>query len=190
MGKTYEGIEEHVRSFIERQHIFFVATAPSAPEGHVNLSPKGLDTLRILDAHRVAYLDLNGSGVETIAHLRDNGRIAIMFCAFEGPPKVVRLHGRGECIEPEDARFSALRSLFAAGRPARSVIVVQVERVSDSCGYGVPLYAYQGERSQLDDWAERKGPDGLTAYQHKHNALSIDGLPGLALTQGADSGQR
>jgi predicted pyridoxine 5'-phosphate oxidase superfamily flavin-nucleotide-binding protein len=179
MGKVSETIDERVREFIGKQHLFFVATAPSGSEGRVNLSPKGLDTFRILDDRTVSYLDFVGSGVETIAHLGENGRIVIMFCAFEGPPKIVRLHGRGETIEPADARFASLRDGFPSAPGTRAVVVVHVERVSDSCGYSVPLYRYEGERSQLGAWAEKKGPDGLVQYQRDKNGASIDGLPGL-----------
>jgi hypothetical protein len=130
----------------------------------------------------VAYLDFVGSGVETIAHLRENGRIVLCFCAFEGPPKILRLHGRGDWIEPGEAGFAELRARFPEvpiEAAVRAVIRVRVERVADSCGYAVPLYAYQGERRQLHEWAERKGPGKLADYRCEHNARSLDGLPGL-----------
>jgi hypothetical protein len=182
MGKVHSGVDEHLRRFIEGQHVFFVATAPSGAGGHVNVSPKGMDSLRVLDEHTVAYLDFVGSGVETIAHLRDNGRIVLMMCAFEGPPKIVRLHGRGEVLEPDDDRFRELRGRFpeAPGAAVRSLIVVRVERASDSCGFAVPLYRFEGERRQLADWTERKGKEGIDRYQREKNATSIDGLPGLS----------
>jgi hypothetical protein len=179
MGQVYEAIDERTADFIRAQHLFFVATAPLAADGHVNLSPKGLDTFAILGPREVAYLDFTGSGVETIAHLRENGRIAILFCAFEGPPKIVRLHGRGEVIEPADPGFAAWMGRFPAYEHVRSVIRVAVERISDSCGYAVPRYDYVGERTQLLEWAERKGADGIRAYQAERNAKSLDGLPGL-----------
>jgi hypothetical protein len=179
MGKTYESIEPRIEEFIRRQPLFFVATAPLSREGLVNLSPKGLDTLAILDPHTVAYLDLVGSGIETVAHLHENGRIVFMFCAFEGPPLIVRLHGRGEVLEPGQPGFEELRARFPSFESDRAIIRVRVERVSDSCGYGVPLLHYEGERSQLTDWAERKGPEGLKRYRDEHNARSLDGLPGL-----------
>jgi hypothetical protein len=182
MGKLYEAISGNLRSFIEAQRLFFVATAPSSG-GHVNLSPKGLDTLRIVDDRTIAYLDYVGSGAETIAHLHDNGRIVLMMCAFEGQPKIVRLHGRGEAIEPQDPQYEGLRTLFPSDMPARSVIRVHIERISDSCGFGVPLYVFQGHRSQLPAWVERKGEDGLVDYQKKNNQQSIDGLPALQWTQ-------
>jgi hypothetical protein len=183
MGKVHDAVDP-VRDFIAAQHVFFVATAPSGAGGHVNVSPKGLDTFRVLGPREVAYLDYPGSGVETIAHLRDNGRITLMFCAFEGPPKIVRLHGRGHAVEPNEADFPRLLAHFSerASR-VRSVIVIDVERVSDSCGYGVPLFAYQGEREQLFRWADKKGDAGLVEYQCQKNARSIDGLPGLAWTE-------
>lgn len=188
MSKLAETVEAHFREIIEAQHVFFVATAPPGEGGHVNLSPKGCDTLRVLDEKTVAWLDLHGSGIETVAHLRADGRITLMFCRFEGPPKIVRIHGRGEAVEPEDPRFEALRGKLPGSPQVRSVIVVHVERVSDSCGYGVPLYAYQGERSQLAEWSERKGPDGLREYRASENAESIDGLPGLRSMSGAGDG--
>jgi hypothetical protein len=181
MGKLYDAIDDHLRAFIAAQHLFFVATAPSGDDGHVNCSPKGLGELAILGPTSVAYLDLVGSGVETIAHLRQNGRIVVMFCAFDGPPKIVRLHGRGRVVEPTDAAFAPL--LARLGREARvgvrSIIHVDVTRISDSCGYGVPRYTYVGQRDQLELWAERKGADGVETYQRANNASSIDGLGGL-----------
>ena len=179
MGDSWETIPDDARRFIEAQHVFFVASAPSGAGGRVNLSPKGLDTLRVLDERTVAYLDFVGSGVETIAHLRDNARIVVMFCAFAGPPTIVRLHGRGEAVEPGDPRFESLAARFPREPGVRSVILVHVERASESCGYGVPLYEYQGDRSQLGEWADRKGPDGLVAYQLERNRESLDGLPAL-----------
>lgn len=179
MGKQYSEIDGTLQRFIEAQQVFFVATAPSGSEGHVNLSPKGLHSLRVLGPRSVGYVDFVGSGVETIAHLRENGRIVILFCAFEGSPKILRLHGRGIVHEPSDPEFVRLRDLFSDSFPARSIIVVSVERISDSCGYGVPLYEYKGQRDQLAAWADRKGEDGLRRYQLERNAGSIDGLPGL-----------
>jgi hypothetical protein len=183
MGKLYGEIDERLRAFIEAQHLFFVATAPSGASGHLNLSPKGLDTLRILGPRQVGYLDHVGSGAETIAHLRENGRIVVMLCAFQGAPRIVRLHGRGGVLEPQDPGFAELRARFSADAPARALIRLDVERISDSCGYGVPLYEYVGERTQLDDWSARKGDTGRLAYQRKHNAKSIDGLPALRWTE-------
>src|SRR5438309_712506 len=161
MGKLCDEIDERLRGFIERQHIFFVGTAPDAPDGHLNVSPKGLDTFRILGPNSVAYLDLTGSGIETVAHLRQNGRVTIMFCAFEGRPLILRLYGRGRVVEPGDGEWDALIAHFPEYPGVRSLVVVEVERVTDSCGYAVPLYEYRGERSQLIAYAERKGPESL-----------------------------
>lgn len=184
MGRTYDALDEGLGRFLDRQHVFFVGTAPSGDDGRVNVSPKGLDgTFTVLDPHTVAYLDLTGSGVETIAHLEQNGRIAIMFCAFEGPPRIVRLHGRGEAVLATDSRFGDLASRFPSRPGVRSVIVVRVERIADSCGYGVPKMLFEVERDELDRWAERKGGEGLAEYRRAKNATSIDGLPGIVAPQ-------
>jgi hypothetical protein len=180
MGKTYDVIDSRLSRFIKGQPVFFVATAPLDAAGHVNCSPKGNDgTFAILGDRRVAYLDLTGSGVETIAHLRENGRIVVMFCAFDGPPRIVRLHGAGEVVHAGDPRFSELTGHFAPHFDARAVVVVSVDRISDSCGYGGPLMAFDRHRENLDHWAESKGADGLVAYRVEKNDSSIDGLPGL-----------
>jgi len=186
MGRTYDEVDERWRGWIARQPLFFVASAPLAADGHVNVSPKGpIGTLRILDAHTVAYLDVVGSGAETIAHLRENGRIVIMFCAFEGPPRILRLHGRGDPVMPGDPRYDELRERCRFEEPGgeearRAVIVVHVARISDSCGYGVPLMSFEGERPHYAAWAEKKlragGPQALTRYQEEHNSASLDGL--------------
>ena len=180
MGKIHAEIDEQINKMIQAQRVFFVATAPLASEGNLNLSPKGLDTFRILGPRTVAYLDLIGSGVETIAHLKENGRIVLMFCNFEGPPTIVRLHGRGRVIEPPAREFPALASQFPRYETTRAIIVVDVTRVSNSCGFGVPLLRYQGDRDQHFRWAQKKGPEGLQAYKQEKNRHSIDGLPGLA----------
>jgi len=177
MGRVLDAISEELAAFLEAQPVFFVATAPA--DGHVNLSPKGLDSFRVLDPHTVAYLDLTGSGVETIAHLRENGRITLMFCAFEGNPNIVRLYGTGEVLPVGERDGDALLGRFPAIAGARSVIRVALERVSTSCGYGVPLMRYGGPRSRLVEWAEARGPEGLVEYRAQKNAVSIDGLPGL-----------
>jgi len=180
MGKTYDAIGEQMETFLRGQRLFFVATAPLAGDGHLNCSPKGLDTFDVLDPHTVAYLDLTGSGVETIAHVRENGRIVLMFTAFDGPPKIVRLYGRGEVVEPGDPDFATLRARFPAHHDGvRSVIRIAVERIADSCGYGVPQYQYVAERSQLPAWVKKKGPEGLVQYRGERNRMSVDGLPGL-----------
>ncbi len=180
MGKIRSMIDDVARQFIEAQHVFFVASAPLDPGGHVNLSPKGLDTFRILGPTTVAYLDFNGSGVETIAHLKENGRIVLMFCAFQGPPNIFRLYGQGRVIEPHEAEFPALAESFPTYENARSLILVELTRVTDSCGYGVPLFKYDGEREQLQTWARNRGPERLKAYRQEKNKRSVDGLPGIS----------
>ena len=179
MGKIRSEIDDVARKFIEAQKIFFVASAPLDAGGHVNLSPKGLDTFRILGPSTVAYLDFNGSGVETIAHLKENGRIVLMFCAFQGPPDIFRLYGHGRVIEPHEPDFAALAKSFPACENARSIIRVAITRVQDSCGYGIPLFKYEGERTQLQAWAQKRGAEGLKAYRQEKNRRSIDGLPGI-----------
>ena len=180
MARTYDGIDEHLRAWIARQPLFFVGTAPLAGDGHVNVSPKGpIGTLRVLDDRTVAYLDVVGSGAETIAHLRENGRIVVMLCAFEGPPRILRLHGRGTVLPADAVDFDVVPP---AGTE-RAVIRVDVERIADSCGFGVPLMTYEGERPQSQAWAETKlakgGPRALEDYVAEKNAVSIDGLPAL-----------
>jgi hypothetical protein len=179
MGKVFAGLDDGLKAFIASQRVFFVATAPLSAQRHVNVSPKGLDTLRVLGPAEVAYVDLTGSGVETVAHLRENGRITFMFCAFSGPPRVLRLYGRGRAVEPGDEDWGRLLGLFPAHPGARSVVRVELDRVADSCGYGVPLFELVGERTQLAAWAEHKGEDGLARYKRQKNRESIDGLPGL-----------
>ncbi len=179
MGKVYETIDERLADFIRRQPVFFVGTAPVGSDGHVNVSPKGLDTFAVLGPTTVAYLDLTGSGIETVAHLRENGRVTVMFCAFEGPPKIIRLYGRGEVLEPDHPDFDALRGRFAAFDGVRSIVRVRVDRIADSCGFAVPLMRYERDRDQLARWTAAKGADALVAYRAETNAASIDGLPGL-----------
>ena len=181
---VYTEIDVRIREFIESQHMFFVGTAPSGPGGHVNISPKGIDSLRVLGPKTVAYGDYTGSGIETVAHLRENGRIAIMLCAFTGPPRIVRLHGRGQAFEPQDDGFTSLLEELrgpgsAEALPLRSIIRVDVERISDSCGYGVPLYEFEMQRTQLTRWASSKEPSALREYQRIKNSQSIDVLQGL-----------
>ena len=170
MGKVYESIDEKLAGWIGRQRLFFVATAPS-DGGHVNVSPKGpIDTLRLVDGRTVEYVDHVGSGAETAAHLRENGRICVMLCAFEGPPRIVRLHGRGEVVPAPDP-----------GDGVRAVVRVHVERIADSCGYGVPLMEFVGERPQREAWLAHKGADGVRDYVRDRNTESIDGLPAFTL---------
>lgn len=177
MGRVLERIDESVREFIAAQHLYFVASAPTAG-GHVNVSPKGpADTFVVLDDHTVAYLDLTGSGAETAAHLRDNGRITVMFCAFEGGPNILRLFGTGRVVTTEAAEYEALAANFPPRLGARAVMVVDVTRVSSSCGFAVPYFDYAGDRELLDAWAGSRTPERLLAYRNTRNAQSIDGLP-------------
>lgn len=180
MGKIQSEIDDHLHKFIKAQAMFFVATAPLASEGHLNLSPKGLDSFRILGPKRVAYLDVTGSGVETISHLKENGRITLMFCAFQGPPKIVRLYGHGRAIEPHALEFAEFAVHFPAYESVRSIIMVEVTRVSDSCGYSVPLMKFEGVRTQHFAWAGKKSAEGLKEYRREKNRRSIDGLQGLS----------
>lgn len=189
MGKVFAALDERLTQFIEAQSMFVVATAPSGDDGLVNASPKGLDTFRILGPTRVAYLDFAGSGVETIAHLRQNGRIVLMFCAVSGPPLIVRLHGRGRVVEPPDAEYAELRARFPSPAPARAVIVVELTRISDSCGFGVPLMEFKGHRPQMEETSLKKGEEGLRAYQRQKNAVSLDGLPALRWVEEAGAAE-
>src|SRR3954451_634746 len=189
MGRVYERIDERQGAWIARQSMFFVGPAPSGDEGHINVSPKGpIGSLRVLDDHTVAYLDIVGSGAETIAHLRENGRIVVMLCAFDGPPRILRLHGTGTVHRPGDPEFDALLERCGFDEPSlpearRAVIVVDVARVADSCGYGVPLLSYEGERPHSRLSAAKRvrvhGPDAYRAYEAEHNATSVDGLPAV-----------
>src|SRR6201997_1890113 len=179
MGKTYATIDEKLARWLDAQKIFFVASAPLLPTGHINCSPKDAASFRILDEQTGVYLDLTGSGVETIAHLKETRRMFLMCCAMEGPPKIVRLHGQGEPIEPQHPDFEPLRALFKDAPGLRAFIRIRLTRISDSCGFGVPLYEFRGERSQLKEWVERKGEAGLAGYRHAKNSHSIDGLPGV-----------
>ena len=191
MAKVFDDIDEHLQRWIAAQQMFFVGSAPLAADGHVNVSPKGpIDTLRILDPHTVAYLDMIGSGAETIAHVRENGRIVVMFCAFSGPPRIVRLHGRAEGVAAADPQFEDLAERCGFELPdvpeaRRAIVRVDVNRVADACGYGVPLMSYEGLRPHSGAWAAKKlrvgGPDALLDYQREKNGHSIDGLPAVEL---------
>jgi len=175
---------DHHKSFINKQHLFFVATAPLSVEGHINLSPKGLDSFRILSDSRVAYLDITGSGNETSAHTLENGRITFMFCAFEGPPNILRLYGKAYSVLPGQATWNELAGLFTIHPSTRQIIVADIFKVQTSCGFGVPFYEYAGERDQADKWAASKGLAGLEEYRKEKNLVSIDGLPTDLALQG------
>lgn len=179
MGQVHEVISPELAKFVAAQKMFFVATAPLKSDGLVNLSPKGLDTVAVLDERTVAYLDMTGSGIETAAHLKENGRIVLMWCAFDGPPRIVRFHGRGEVIERDDAAFAELAAKFPPRVGARAVIRVRVQRVSTSCGFGVPLMEFRGERTTLDDSCRKKGEEALKEYREKKNRRSLEGLVGI-----------
>ena len=191
MGKIFDDIDDQLESWIARQSMFFVGTAPLDADGHVNVSPKGpIETLRVLGSTTVAYLDFVGSGAETIAHVRENGRIVIMLCAFEGPPRILRLHGRAEVVPASDERFGGLVEMCGFAEPEtpearRAIVLVEVLRVADSCGYGVPLMKHEGDRPHLALSAAKKvrvgGPDALLDYQREKNSVSIDGLPAVDL---------
>jgi hypothetical protein len=179
MSTRHENITPGISAWIREQKVFFVATAPRALDGHINLSPKGGDSFRVLGPLEVVYQDFTGSGAETAAHARENGRIVVMFCAFQGPPKVVRIHGHATLIAAGDPRYAEFVDLFPANPGTRAFVHIRVDRVSDSCGYSVPLYQFQSQRDTLDRWALKKTPEGLKAYRAEKNRESIDGLPGL-----------
>jgi hypothetical protein len=178
MEKSLNTISPDLQRWLEAQHVFFVATAPLAADGHVNCSPKGCDSFRVLNEHEVAYLDYTGSGIETVAHVQENGRIVIMFCAFDGPPRIVRLHGLGSVMYPTDPAYDKLAAHFPDTPGARAIIHVKLARVATTCGFGVPLMDYLGDRDQLTSWCEKKGPEGLAAYREEKNSKSIDAIPG------------
>jgi hypothetical protein len=177
MGKFHEAILPAHQTFIEKQHMFFVCTAPLAADGRINISPKGLDTFRVVTDHQVAYLDFIGSGNETSAHTLENGRITFMFCAYQGPPNILRLYGKGRTVLPTDVEWSTYAPLFDHYPNTRQIIVADIDLVGTSCGYGVPLYEHTGERSIMFDWADKKGQDGMQAYIQEKNLKSLDGLP-------------
>ena len=188
MAKVFDAIDDSLRAFIERQHVFFVATAPSGDGGHVNVSPKGgAGMFRVTGPHGFAYADMTGSGIETAAHLQENGRICVMFAAFEGPPRIVRLHGRGRVVQQADAEFAGRVDSFAL-RPdqlqaVRAIVEVEVTRIADSCGYAVPRMRFEGDRDQLlrfaDNRLRKEGPDAVRRYTTENNGASIDGLAGI-----------
>ncbi|MGF1643185.1 MAG: pyridoxamine 5'-phosphate oxidase family protein [Thiotrichales bacterium] len=175
MAKRYPEIEPRLQAFIERQPVFFVATA--APTGHINLSPKGLDTLRVLGPQRVLWLNLTGSGNETAAHLLDDDRMTLMFCSFDAEPKILRVYGHARVLHPRDPRWTELSGMFPAHPGARQLIDLAVDLVQTSCGFGVPLFATAGERGMLKEWTEKKAAGGIEHYWASRNAVSIDGKP-------------
>ena len=172
----FESIRDEQIQFIDRQEMFFVATAPLSAEARINLSPKGIDSFRVISPQRVAYLDLTGSGNETSAHVAENGRITVMFCAFAGKPLILRLYGKGRTVLPDDPRWQEYEGQFPDLVGVRQVIEIDVDSVQTSCGFSVPLYEFRGQRDLLLQWSEKKGPEGLTRYQQEKNARSIDGL--------------
>ncbi|MBO9731275.1 MAG: pyridoxamine 5'-phosphate oxidase family protein [Chitinophaga sp.] len=176
MGKFFDDIKPQHEAFIAAQQLFFVATAPLAAEGHVNLSPKGLDSFRVFSPTKVGYLDIVGSGNETSAHIGENGRITFMFCAFDGPPNILRLYGHGYTVLPTDPEWPALSAHFTLLPATRQIIMADIYQVQTSCGFGVPLYTYTGERDHAAKWAEAKGPEGLEIYKAEKNRVSLDGL--------------
>lgn len=179
MAKTYPEIDDRIAAFIKAQKMFFVATAPNAADGHVNMSPKGYDSFRILGPNTVAFLDLGGSGIETLAHLRENGRITFMFCAFEGKANILRLYGKGEAVCFDEPGFEEALALFPEFPKARAVITAEITRIQDSCGWGVPFYDFRGERDQLVRTNAHRSDEEWRARRYASNAKSIDGLPGL-----------
>lgn len=177
MGKLHDSIKPAHAAFIENQHIFFVSTAPLNPDGRINLSPKGLDCFRVLSENKVAYMDLISSGNETSAHTLENGRITIMFCSFEEAPNILRLYGKGFTVLPGSSDWEIYSPRFKIFPSTRQIIVAEIDLVQTSCGFGVPLFDYAGERDIHFEWAEKKGKDGLHEYVQKNNLVSLDGLP-------------
>lgn len=177
MGKLHDFIKPAHKEFIEQQHIFFVSTAPLSADGKVNLSPKGLDCFRVLSQHQVAYMDLISSGNETSAHTLENGRITFMFCSFEGAPNILRLYGKGYTVLPGTPEWEDYAPHFKLYPSTRQIIVANIDMVQTSCGFGVPLYSYSGERDIHFEWAEKKGADGLHEYILQNNLKSLDNLP-------------
>jgi Pyridoxamine 5'-phosphate oxidase len=175
MSKFYDGLTETLTEFVQSQPIFFVATAPQT--GHINVSPKGMDTLRCLSSQEVAYLDLTGSGNESSAHIEENGRLTLMLCSFTAEPLILRLYGQGKVIRPRSPEWAQYIAHFEALPGTRQIIALKIEQVQTSCGFAVPLMDYQGDRPKLQDWAQKKGEDGLRQYWQDKNQWSIDGLP-------------
>jgi hypothetical protein len=179
VAKVFDTIDKHLKTWIEEQRMWFVATAPLGADGHVNVSPRGHDSFSVLGSHRVGWVDYTGSGIETIAHIRENGRVCLMFCSFGSRPRIVRLHGRGLVFLPGEEAFTEVAALHPEHPSTRAVITVEVTRISDSCGWGIPVMDMVGERDLIRAQAEKKGADGMAEYRAERNARSIDGLPGL-----------
>lgn len=177
--KVYDTLDDRIISFIEKQKMFFVASAPLSADGHINLSPKGYDAFKVIDDTTVAWLDLGGSGIETQAHVQENGRITIMFCAFEGPANILRLFGTGEVVNPHHAEWEEMLAQFPGFERARGIFKVKLKRIQDSCGWGVPFYEFKGERDQLTRYVDNKSTEEWVASRYEKNAESIDGLKGL-----------
>lgn len=177
MGKQFTVMLPEHQEFIRRQHLFFVGSAPLSEEGHVNISPKGHDSFRILSENQVAYLDMTGSGNETSAHVHENGRVTVMFCAFEGPPNILRLYGIGSVVLPDSPEWESLYPLFTPLPGARQIIKIDVHKVQTSCGYAIPFMAYENERETLQRWSIQQGEEKLKQYRQEKNSASIDGLP-------------
>lgn len=175
MAKRYDELNQDLIQFIWKQQMFFVATAPA--NGHVNVSPKGLDSLRVLAPNIVAWLNVTGSGNESAAHVLENGRMTIMFCAFEGKPMILRLYGKARVVHQRDAEWDSLLTKFDSLAGARQIFVLDIDLVQTSCGMGVPLFEYSGQRRQLVEWAEKKGPEGVAEYWERKNQVSLDGRP-------------
>jgi hypothetical protein len=186
MGKFFDQIDPKHEAFIAKQKMFFVGSAPLSADGHVNLSPKGTDSFRVLSATKVAYMDMVGSGNETSAHISENGRITFMFCAFEGAPNIMRLYGHGYTVLPGDEEWDSLAPHFEISLVTRQIIVADIHKVQTSCGFGIPYFSYQGERDHAYNWATKKGPEGLKAYVQEKNSVSMDGLPAPLLTDQSD----
>lgn len=179
MGKIYDRLDSTLTDFIKKQKMFFVASAPLSADGHVNMSPKGLDSFKIIDDLTVAYLDMGGSGIETQAHTKENGRITFMFCAFEGKANIVRLYGKATSYDFDHVDYKKYRAMFEYEGKARAVIIAKIHRISDSCGWGVPFYEYKGDRDQLTRWIDNVDEPTWKAKRYERNTVSIDGLPGL-----------
>ena len=175
MSKIYTKITTRLQKFIEAQKIFFVATAPNS--GRINLSPKGMDSFRVIDENRVLWLNVTGSGNETAAHLLENNRITIMFCSYEGAPNILRLYGKGKEIKEGDTSWNELISLFPKTPGTRQIFDITIETAQTSCGMSIPFFEYKGERNELNDWAEERGKEGIKQYWEDKNQTSIDGLP-------------